>query len=307
MTVEATPAPRASTAGTPGAAPTPFDWEQIITPELSERYRRDGVVFVPQLLHPDWLALIAAGITRVLGNSSPKQLFFKGLPGEFLDTVRNFDVTPEFQRLLFDSPIADIMQRVLGTEKLWLLFDHVFVKSSGECRRTPWHQDYPYWPVGGDQLGSMWITLDEIPAEECLEFVPGSHRRTIYDGFNPQVVADDPTAPFYGERYPPLPDIESERDQWEIVSWDITPGDVVLIHPGVLHGGGHTTNGRSRRTLSVRCFGDDVVYAERPATRPTVPKTPGLSLQLRPGEPLRSPYYPRLRPLPEHQRPEHYS
>jgi ectoine hydroxylase-related dioxygenase (phytanoyl-CoA dioxygenase family) len=284
------------------------DWRRLITPELSERYRRDGVVFVPQLIHPEWLDLIAAGIRRILNNSNPnKQRFFQDLDGEFLDTVRNVDVTPEFQRLLFDSPIADMISALLGSEKIWLLFDHVFVKDRGECRRTPWHQDLPYWPVDGDMLASMWITLDAIPKEECLEFVPGSHRRTIYDGFNPQLAAEDLTAPFYGERFPRLPDIERERDQWEIVSWDITPGDVVLIHPGVLHGGGQTSQGRSRRTLSVRCFGDDVVYSERPPTRPTVPKTPGLRLKLKPGDPLRHPYYPRLRPLPPSQHPDKYS
>ena len=66
----------------------------------------------------------------------------------------------------------------------------------------------------------------------------------------------------------------------------------------LLHGGGQTTNGRRRRTLSVRLYGDDIVFATRPDSRPTVPLTPGLKLKLKPGDPLRSPYYPRLRPLP---------
>jgi hypothetical protein len=69
-----------------------------------------------------------------------------------------------------------------------------------------------------------------------------------------------------------------------------------------LHGGGPTSEGRRRRTLSVRVFGEDVVFDERPKSRPTVPRTPGLELVLKPGDPLRHPYYPRLRPVPEHQR-----
>jgi len=284
------------------------DWQSVFTPELRERYLRDGVVFLPQLIHPEWLGLIDLGIQRVVLNSNPKkQRFFKDEPGEFLDTVRNFDVTPEFQRLLFDSPMADMMSALLDSEKVWLLFDHIFIKEGGFTERTPWHQDLPYWPVGGDKLASMWITLNEIPKAECLEFIPGSHRRTIYDGFNPQRAAEDPTLPFYGEGFPRLPDIEAERDQWEIVSWDIHPGDVVLIHPGVLHGGGQTSEGRTRRTLSVRFFGDDVTYEDRPSSRRTVPQPPGLSLKLEPGDLLRHPYYPRLRPLPDSQRPDQYS
>ena len=48
-------------------------------------------------------------------------------------------------------------------------------------------------------------------------------------------------------------------------------------------------------------YGDDIVYAPRPPGKPTVPLTPGLSLQLKHGDPLRSPWYPRLRPVPPWQ------
>ncbi len=272
----------------------------LITTDVIEAYRRDGVVFLPQAIHPDWLALIEQGINRILMSGSPLiQTFFKDLPGEFKDMVRHFDVTPEFQRLLYYSPIADMIQKLIDSENVWLLFDHVFVKEGGFCRKTPWHQDMPYWPVAGEQIASMWITLDPIPKEECLEFIPGSHRRTMYDGFSPADADDDVTIGFYGKDLPRLPDIEAEREKWDIVSFDITPGDVVLLHPGVLHGGGHTTEGHKRRTLSARLYGDDMVYAKRPDTRPTVPLTPGLHQALKPGDPLRSPYYPRLRPIPD--------
>lgn len=261
---------------------------------------------MPQLFERPWLQLIENGINRVLANSSRKQRFFEGTAGEFIDTTRNFDLTPEFQRFCYDSPLADMMSVLLGSDRVWLLFDHVFVKDGGDCERTPWHQDLPYWPVEGTKIGSMWITLDAIPKHECLEFVRGSHLGPMYDGFDPARVNEDPTLPYYGEGLPRLPNIEATRDQWDIVSWDITPGDVVILHPGVIHGGGQTSEGRRRRTLSVRIFGDDVVFAERPKTRATAPRTPGLELVLKPGDPLRHPYYPRLRPLPPDQRPDFY-
>jgi ectoine hydroxylase-related dioxygenase (phytanoyl-CoA dioxygenase family) len=282
-------------------------WKSQITPELVEQYHRDGVIFLRQAIHPEWLSLIEIGIRRVLASSSPyKFKFFEGESGEFLDATRNFATNPEFQRLLFDSPIADMLGRVIRSENVWLLFDHVFVKEGGHCKRTPWHQDLTYWPVAGTQLASMWITLDPIPKHESLEFVAGSHLGPLYDGFNPSI-ADDPTAPYYGEEFPRLPDIEAERGKWNIVSWAIEPGDVVIFHPGLLHGGGQTNEGRVRRTLSVRCFGNDVVYATRPASRRTAPATPGLSLQFKPGDLLRHPLYPKLRPVPDNQRPEYYT
>ncbi len=282
------------------------DWESLITPEVVNRFRDDGVVFLPQLIHPLWLQLVEMGISRIMNNSSRKQTFFAGEEGAFIDTVRNWDITPEFQRLTFDSPIADILGRLIGSERVWLLFDHVFVKDAGNCKRTPWHQDLTYWPVAGTQLASMWITIDPLPKLECLEYVAGSHKGPLYDGFDPPRAGEDPTLPFYGESFPRLPNIEGEREKWDIRSWEITPGDVIVFHPGVLHGGGPTSQGRLRRTLSVRVFGEDVVFDRRPSTRPTAPRTPGLQLQLKPGDPLRHPYYPRLRPLPPNQRADWY-
>ena len=274
--------------------------EKMITPEVIAQYREDGVVHLPQALGPEWLMLIDLGIQRILKSSSPyKQWFFEGLDGQFLDSVRRLDVTPEFQRFIYDSPIADAMAKLLDSEEIWLLFDHVFVKDGGACRRTPWHQDLPYWPTDGEKIGSMWITIDPIPKSQCLEFIPGSHRGTMYDGFNPADADEDVTSGFYGKDLPRLPDIESERANWNIVSFDIEPGDVVLLHPGVLHGGGQTEGDTRRRTLSVRMYGDDIVLGTRPNTRPTVPLTPGLTTYLNPGDPLRSPYYPKLRPMPE--------
>lgn len=275
---------------------------EMITPDVIDQYQRDGVVLLRQWLHPEWLALVQMGLQRVLGNGGQtKHKFYDGQPNQFLETVRNFEVTPEIQRLLFDSPIVEMMSRLLRSEQIWYYSDEFFIKGGG-AGRTPWHQDLPYWPMAGDQIASIWITLEPLEKQYCLEFIPGSHHRTIYDGFNPRVVKDDPRSPFYGQDFPQLPDIEAERDKWNIVSWDIEPGDVVLVHPGVLHGGGPTPVDGQRRTLTVRCYGEDIVYASRPASRPTTPRTPGLSLQLTPGDPLRHPWYPQLKPKPAWQR-----
>jgi len=277
----------------------------LVTDEVEQQYRDDGVVVLRQALHPEWLLLIELGLQRVMRNAGQqKHRFFEGGAGEFVETVRNTEVTPELERLVYDSPIADIIGALIESDDIWLYSDEFFVKDGGDCERTPWHQDTPYWPLDGDQIASMWISLDPLPRTECLEYVAGSHRGPIYDGFAPSRVSEDPTLPHYGEGFPRLPDIESDRASYDIVAWDIEPGDVIVAHPSVLHGGGPTGPTGRRRALTVRCYGNDVVYAERPPTRPTVPLTPGLSLALRPGDPLRSPWYPRLRPVPAHQRPD---
>lgn len=291
--------------GSQRAAPsrTRIDPLALLTNEIRGQYERDGVIMLRQALHSEWLLLVELGLQRVLANAGQqKHLFFADDDGEFVETIRNTEVTPELQRLVYDSPVADVIGSLIGSENIWLYSDEFFVKEGGNCERTPWHQDTPYWPIAGNQIASMWISLDRLPKEECLEYVAGSHNGTIFDGFSPAKVKEDPTLPHYGEEYERLPDIEANRDEFNIVSWDVEPGDVIIAHPSVLHGGGPTGPSGRRRALTVRCYGDDIVYAERPPSRPTVPLTPGLSLALEPGDPLRSPWYPRLRPVPPHQR-----
>ena len=270
----------------------------LITPDVVATWRSDGVGLVRQALHPEWLMLLEMGLNRVLGDPAvTKHRFFGGQAGEFQETVRNFDSALEIRRLLYDSPLADMLGRCMGSAGVWYYSDDFFIKSAGGAERTPWHQDTPYFPVAGNQLASVWISLDRLRADECLEFVRGSHLQTMYDGFDPRHPGD-PAASYYREGLPQLPDIQANREAFPIVSWDIEPGDIIISHPGIIHGGGPTRVDGRRRAIAIRMFGDDVVYATRPASMPTVPLTPGLSQHLRPGDPLRSPWYPGLRPVP---------
>ncbi|MFK7916047.1 MAG: phytanoyl-CoA dioxygenase family protein [Pseudomonadales bacterium] len=273
-----------------------------ISPEDLQIFREQGVLLLRKALHPEWLTLIEMGLGRVLGDPSVgKARFFQGQAGEFQETIRNFDSAIEIKRLLFDSPIADYMAVLTGSASIWYYSDEFFIKDAGGCERTPWHQDTPYFPVAGEQLASVWITLDPLPRAECLEFIRGSHLQTMYDGFDP-ANPGDLSASYYEQDLPKLPDIEANRDAWDIVAWDLEPGDLIFSSPSILHGGGPTALNSRRRALAVRCFGEDVIYAQRPPSRPTAPFTPGLSLRLQPGEPLRSPWYPQLRPVPDSQR-----
>ena len=269
-----------------------------VTQEMIDSYNANGVVMLRGALDPEWLLLIELGLQRVLSDSAmTKHRFFEGGAGEFRETVRNFDYAFEIRRLMFDSPIADILLRFMGAREAWYYSDEFFIKDNAGCERTPWHQDTPYYPADGQQFASAWISLDPLPVEECLEFIPGSHTQTMFDGFNPQQPGD-PASGFYGEGLPLLPDNQANRQDYGIVSWDVKPGDIIVSSPSTIHGGGSTGPTGKRRALAVRMFGPDVVYATRPPSRPTVPLTPGLSAHLKPGDPLRSPWYPQLRPTP---------
>lgn len=278
------------------------DVDSLITDEVINTFRTDGVVLVRGALAAEWLLLLEMGLARVLADAGmEKHRFFADTDGEFLETVRNFDRSFEVQRLLYDSPLADMMGRLMGSSQVWYYSDEFFIKDAGGCERTPWHQDTPYFPVSGTHLASAWITLDPLPAEDCLEFIAGSHLQTMYDGFSP-AQPEDPSVGYYGEGLPILPDIQAHREDYDIRAWDLNPGDVIFSSPSVIHGGGPTRVDGRRRALAFRCYGEDVVFAKRPPSMPTVPLTPGLAQHLKPGDALRSPWYPQLRPVPEAQR-----
>ena len=273
-----------------------IDWQCLITPEVVETFADDGVVLIKQALHSEWLQLIEMAYERVMLTPQTMARFYKGSPDEFLESVHNYPNVHEIRQLLAESPIADIIGSIIKSKNVWYFLDEFFLKEGGNCGPTPWHQDLPYWPIQGRQFASMWINLDPLVQTECLEFVRGSHLETVYDGFLPSAVSEDMRRPYFGGELPKLPNIEAEREIWDIVSWPIEPGDIVLLHPGVLHGGGPTGKNSRRRTLTVRCYGDDIVFAHRPNSMPTAPRRPGLGLKLRPGDPLRHSTCPKLRP-----------
>jgi ectoine hydroxylase-related dioxygenase (phytanoyl-CoA dioxygenase family) len=110
---------------------------------------------------------------------------------------------------------------------------------------------------------ACWISLDPLLKEHCLEFVRGSHKGVLYNGS--AFAAHDDTAPLYKRsKLPRLPDIQADRGAFDIAAWDVEPGDVIVFHLGVLHGGAGTAAGLRRRTISMRFVGPDVVFDGRP-------------------------------------------
>jgi ectoine hydroxylase-related dioxygenase (phytanoyl-CoA dioxygenase family) len=167
----------------------------------------------------------------------------------------------------------------------------VFLKEGGDSRRTPWHQDSSYLTVGGDHLAVAWINFDPVARQDSLEFVRGSYRGPLYNGSRFEL--GDDTAPLYADAaLPRLPDIEADRQAFDIVSFSVEPGDVVFFHPATLHGGAPTRPGQRRRTLTLRYFGPDARYEARPGR--AGPRVKDFHEAMTPGAPFRGPGFLKL-------------
>ncbi len=272
----------------------------------AKQFREDGVVYIASALDPAAMRLALEAYEWSLANPSPAAAQFpQDQPGKFYQDLANPRALPAYRKLVEESPAADIVAALWGGGQVWFMYEQVFLKEGGQARRTPWHQDSSYLPIDGEKIAVMWITFEPVAKEDSLEFVRRSHRGTLYDGsrFDP---ADD-TAPLYGDgSLPRLPNIEAQRSQFDIVSWAVNPGDVLVFHPAMLHGGAPTRAARRRRTLSLRFFGEDAIYTprlalsgdrERPRTDdPEASVFTRLPGALIPGQPLRHPGFPRVRP-----------
>lgn len=234
---------------------------------LADDYARDGTVFLPQILDKATMAAIERAFewkfaqwTPLPGNSS----YGDGMRVVGDNSAGKSDL---FETLMRDTILPDIARALIRSERLWLFGEQLFWKKSQHVPRTPWHQDAPYYKVDGSQSAVLWIALNDLPREACLETIRGSHRGPIYNGS--AFMPGDDTEPIYLEGdFPRLPDVEKDRDSWDIAGWEVKRGDVVVFHIRCMHGGAPTWPGVERRSISFRFLGDDIVSAARPPLRP---------------------------------------
>ncbi len=256
--------------------------------ELAEIFRRDGVVVLRDLLGVDELEVLARGVERNLADLSPLALNATrpGEPGAFIEDFRNWQRIPEYEQVIRESSLGRVAGELMASEQVRLFHDHLLVKEAGTADRSPWHQDQPYYCIDGGQTVSFWIPLDPVERSNTLEFVTGSHAGSW---FMPRSFVKGTSMVFEEGALDEVPDIEADRDSWEIHGWAMEPGDAVAFNMLTLHAAaGSRTH---RRAFSLRLIGDDVRYAPRPhRTSPPFEELEGGRLE--PGAPMDHPLFP---------------
>lgn len=106
----------------------------------------------------------------------------------------------------------------------------------------------------------------------------------------PRTFMNDEAKWFPEGRLAELSDIEADRDAYEIVGWELEPGDAVFFNMLTLHCAGGVERPSRRRVLSLRFVGDDVTHA--PRAWKTSPEFAGLVDELPAGMALDHPLFP---------------
>ncbi|OCB08608.1 phytanoyl-CoA dioxygenase [Mycolicibacterium porcinum] len=274
-----------------------------VTDQMKRDLAADGAIVVRGLFNPEQLARVRAAFDYGIEHPSPgAKRVYPGTPDEHFNEYGNPENIEQYLDVINELELADFAASLWDSEHVWFLGEELFIKKGGKAGRSPWHQDTAYMPANGPHLLNIWVSFEKLPRYNALEFVRGSHAGVQYDGTT-YTDPTDPTKPLWPDSdWPRLPDIEGDRAKdpasWDVISWDLEPGDALVFHSGSLHGGAPVTpDCPDRHTLVFRFFGDQLFYRPVPDARPDFAHDVSAlnDPRLTPGEPYHPEYFAQLR------------
>lgn len=230
-------------------------------------FQQDGVAYLPQVFDAEWISLLRTGLAKNQDQPTTRsRIWDRDADGRtvFYDS-QAWQGIEEYRQFVVQSPAAEIAATLLRSSAVNFFFDAVFVRSPGTQFRTPWHQDEPYWSVDGYDTCGIWMPLVPVAAENALAFVPGSHlgdKALVQPNFgdlNPDGQDDVHHVDFSGIADEELPDFDADPERYGVVSWDMAPGDCVVLNGRMVHGGsGMLPEDQGLEVFTTKWLGDDV-------------------------------------------------
>ncbi len=259
--------------------------DELISDDAIAKFERDGAVCIRGAVDKNVAASVLANIDGLIAASNDRWTTIRD--GGFSDR-HLWPSMPWMYEFCANSGLPEIVGRLMRSSEARLFFDHTFVRDAGTTQNTPWHQDRPYWPFLGRQIASVWVALTPCDEESgAVQFVRGSHAWGKV--FRPMSFSEEGgSSEFLGESaaYEEIPDIDAAPDDYEILCWDMQPGDAIVFGAEVVHGAQENKNtSRRRAALSIRYIGDDATWDPRDGTDPIVSQD---RVGAKPGESPRS-------------------
>ena len=283
------------------ALPIPVLAACAVTDEHVRQYEEDGVVCVRGAIPKEWIDRLRPGADWCQANPGPYDGDFgTGDGGAFYCGQYMWWRRQEFHDFLMESPIAATVAGLTQSQRVQLYYDFILTKEPGAGNPTPWHQDRLYYPIAGpgaEDLISTWIALDPVTLKSgAVEYIKGSHKWG--KRYGPAAFNGDSR---YGDiEVETVPDVEDHRGKYDIVSWELEPGDLVAHHVLVVHGAPANNAAIRRRGLAIRWVAGEMHYDPRPGTQPILRQAfEDGPADFEPGEAIHHPAFPEFELLPE--------
>jgi len=156
----------------------------MISDEMVQAYRRDGVIVVPEVLDKNTLenvrsvlAELVAGAAGVTEHTDIYDLE----PGHAPENPRvrrikaPHKVHPIFDEIVRSADVIDILTRLIGPG-LRLHGSKLNMKSAQYGSPVEWHQDWAFYPHTNDDILAIGVLLDDCDLENGpMLVIPGSH------------------------------------------------------------------------------------------------------------------------------------
>jgi len=234
----------------------------MIDKKISNEFQSNGVVLLKKIIDQKWIEELRKGIEYNFQNPSEYKCVYEETDDQeiFYDDYCNWQRIKEYKNFIFNSDIAKVAGSLMQSNKVNLFHEHVLIKEKGSKKRTPWHQDQGYYCVQGKDNVSIWIPLDKIDINSSMEFILGSHKwnkiflPTKFKGYDYD---------HKDEEFEKIPDIEKNRDKYQIISYECDVGDAIAFNYAMIHAAYGNNSKNRRRAFSIRFTGDDARYIQR--------------------------------------------
>jgi ectoine hydroxylase-related dioxygenase (phytanoyl-CoA dioxygenase family) len=247
-------------------------------------FERDGAFVLRGILDYRWIDTMRKGIDIALSDpQASAQERAASNHGRFHNGFFHWRRNSYFRDFLLDSEVVEVAARFMYARQVNLFYDQLFVKEPKTPVETPWHSDSTFFPISGGKLISIWVPFDPVSsANGAVSFVKGSHQW-----------------PDLNERIAEITKHGLKTDQYQMLTWELEPGDLLMFDLRTIHGSGGNQSSSRRRALSTRWVDQDARY--RPFTedifawlRRLYPSAPAVDVNV--GEPFDSSLFPRVWP-----------
>ncbi|GAA3923054.1 hypothetical protein GCM10023085_00250 [Actinomadura viridis] len=251
-----------------------------VTAEEVARFRDRGWARLPGLVDPGYVAGLRERALERLGRRQGR--FRNGFVDRAFGQDRDIARQDEAFGALAMSPrlARDVVRLLTGVRSVRLQVTNLLVKEPADGDghgETVFHQDFPWMPMDRAAMLTVWLALDDVPADMgALRFYERSH---LYGPLGRSFVREGDDAL---TQHPWLADLDLSEP------FDLEAGDATVHSSLVIHGAPANRRDRPRLSFTATYFDADTLYTGAPYGQ-----TDGLGLTV--NAPFDHPMFPVVR------------